>query len=200
MQKSLKQKIPNYLTLSRLFLMPLSLYFFNSHFHKLAFFSYVLIAFTDFLDGRLARRWNACSQSGIVLDQICDKLVGLGFFGTLSRMGICPVWFLALLLGTTLLLTTGYLVTQRHPDLSGPQLTSFWGKWSTALQYLWLGWLLVTGIWFGKSEKLAYVLHWNQVGFIFLSVLQIWVLVNYANRWWKQAPLKWRSHLTKEPS
>lgn len=200
MPESLKQKIPNYITLSRLFLMPLSLYFLNSNSHSLALVSYTLIAFSDFLDGRLARRWNVCSQSGVVLDQICDKLVGLGFFGMLTWMGLCPLWFLVLILAITALLSGGYLLAQIHPIHSGPQSSLGWGKWSTALQYLWIGWLILTSILFGKTEKLAYVLEMNRIGFVFLSVLQVWVFFKYAHRWWKQAPLKWRYDLTKEHS
>lgn len=191
LENGLKKRIPNCITLSRLVLMPFSLYCLHSQLTELAFLAYVVIALSDFWDGRLARRWDACSQSGIVLDQACDKVVGLGFFGGLTAMGLSPLWFLALISGITILLALGYLLSQFHPIHSGAQSSLRLGKWSTALQYLWIGWLILSQILFGKTSKVAYVSQINLVGFVFLSLLQVWVFLKYTRRWWKQSPLEW---------
>ena len=38
----------------------------------------IIFAITDFLDGRLARRFNCVSDFGIKLDAVCDKIFALG--------------------------------------------------------------------------------------------------------------------------
>lgn len=145
--------------------MPVSLYFFFEGKDSVALILYLIIASTDFWDGFLARRWKVSSSLGIVLDQVSDKLVGLGFFTGLTLLGSCPVWFLLILIFTSLLLGFGYL-------FSGPQTTLKLGKWNTGLQYVWIGWVLL----FPDIKGL------NQLVFIVLALLQIWVFVQYAYR------------------
>lgn len=152
--------------------MPVSLYFLAEGSDSLAFAIYVFIALTDFFDGYLARRLNACSASGVVLDQVSDKLVGLGFFCGLTFLGLCPVWFLSLLFLTSFLLGCGYLFSQLIPALSGPQTTLKLGKWNMGLQYIWIGWLIF----------FPYLRGFNQVGFIALALFQLWVFVKYVSR------------------
>ncbi|TSC77015.1 MAG: CDP-diacylglycerol--glycerol-3-phosphate 3-phosphatidyltransferase [Parcubacteria group bacterium Gr01-1014_31] len=72
--------IPNGLTLSRIILaLPFFLVAYASAdrpwCHTLALFLFAFIILTDFLDGRLARRWNAVSLMGKELDPIADKAV-----------------------------------------------------------------------------------------------------------------------------
>ncbi|MFM8269743.1 MAG: CDP-alcohol phosphatidyltransferase family protein [Pseudomonadota bacterium] len=171
----MKEVIPNLLTLSRLVLMPVSLYFLAEGSQLKSAVIYIFIALTDFFDGYLARRLNACSPSGIVLDQVSDKLVGLGFFCGLTFLGLCPVWFLSLLFLTSLLMGFGYFLSQFITQLSGPQTTLKLGKWNTGLQYIWIGWLLF----------FPYLKVLNQLGFIVLGILQIWVFGLYAFRMYR---------------
>lgn len=44
----------------------------------LAFWSFVIAAVTDFLDGYLARRWGVVSMTGAILDPIADKVLVCG--------------------------------------------------------------------------------------------------------------------------
>jgi CDP-diacylglycerol--glycerol-3-phosphate 3-phosphatidyltransferase len=46
---------------------------------------------TDFLDGRLARRWNAVSSFGTIIDPIGDKALALAFVGVFWSEGIIRV-------------------------------------------------------------------------------------------------------------
>jgi CDP-diacylglycerol--glycerol-3-phosphate 3-phosphatidyltransferase len=185
----LKTVIPNLLTLSRLVLMPVSLYFLAERATGLALAVYIFIALTDFWDGYLARRWNTGTSLGVVLDQVSDKLVGLGFFLGLALLGFCPAWFLGLLVLTSAFLGFGYLFSQFIPNLSGPQASLKIGKWSTALQYIWIGWILFSVCFFGKTNKFTYVSSINLVGFIALAVLQLIVFGQYASRMLRNRPL-----------
>lgn len=56
------------------------------------FILYVLAALSDWFDGFLARKYNACSKLGGVMDHIGDKLLVVNTFIMLALM--MPVWFI----------------------------------------------------------------------------------------------------------
>lgn len=69
----MKKVIPNILTLSRLLVIPMIIYLgINEYIFPLIILA-AFIAFTDFLDGKLARKWNVTSELGAKLDAIGDK-------------------------------------------------------------------------------------------------------------------------------
>ena len=71
--------IPNLLTLSRIFLIPvlaLMLYFLDGRTNDLlCALLFAIACFTDFLDGYLARTYSIQSKLGALLDPIADKLL-----------------------------------------------------------------------------------------------------------------------------
>lgn len=69
----MKKIIPNILTISRLLVIPLVLYLgVNQQILPLVIIA-AFVALTDFLDGKLARKWNVTSELGAKLDTIGDK-------------------------------------------------------------------------------------------------------------------------------
>jgi len=74
----IKKQIPNILTFSRaiapLIIVPTILF----ERIDIAILELVFFAITDFLDGRLARKYNCVSKFGIKLDAFCDKIFALG--------------------------------------------------------------------------------------------------------------------------
>lgn len=177
----LKNQTPNLFTLSRLFLTPLCLVLLKKEQNLSAFLVYLLIAFSDYLDGYFARRWNASSNLGIVLDQVCDKLVGLGFFTGLMFLDLCPKWFWVLSLLLTALMALGYLLPQLDPQSSGPQPSLKIGKWAMAIEFVWIGWLIL--------EKILLITTDHQIGFVGLALLRLWVFALYFKRLHSQNPL-----------
>jgi CDP-diacylglycerol--glycerol-3-phosphate 3-phosphatidyltransferase len=72
------QKLPNQLTIMRIILIPVLVlvYYLPVHWHNEAAATlFVLAAITDWLDGYLARRWQAASRFGAFLDPVADKLI-----------------------------------------------------------------------------------------------------------------------------
>ncbi len=78
--------IPNLITLSRIFLIPVfvALYYFQPAYTETPIFTwinfsltgaYAFISTTDYLDGYLARKLNMTSQLGAFLDPVADKLM-----------------------------------------------------------------------------------------------------------------------------
>lgn len=70
----MKKYIPNILTSFRIFLSILLLIFFNE-INYLFLMIFTIGAFTDLIDGILARKYHACSITGSVLDTIGDILL-----------------------------------------------------------------------------------------------------------------------------
>jgi CDP-diacylglycerol--glycerol-3-phosphate 3-phosphatidyltransferase/cardiolipin synthase len=74
----MKFKIPNYLTIGRIVIVPVFVFaFYLPGFYGdvIPFALFVLASFTDFLDGLLARMYKEESKLGELLDPIADKII-----------------------------------------------------------------------------------------------------------------------------
>ena len=74
----MKIKIPNYLTIGRIIIVPIFVVtFFLPGFYGdiIPFTLFVIASFTDFLDGLLARMYKEESKLGELLDPIADKII-----------------------------------------------------------------------------------------------------------------------------
>ncbi len=70
-------KLPNFLTLLRIFLLPLLIYLViagDSLFNLSILILFILIALSDYFDGIIARKTSSTSEFGKMLDPIADKL------------------------------------------------------------------------------------------------------------------------------
>jgi cardiolipin synthase len=64
-----------------------------------AFLVLAVSAFTDYLDGKLARRWHQISRLGQILDPLADRLYIFSTVVALTLREIVPLWFAVLLVG-----------------------------------------------------------------------------------------------------
>ena len=64
----------------------------------LALACFLLAAFTDWLDGYLARQWNQTSELGALLDPITDKILVLGLFLVFVQLGMAPAWMVLIII------------------------------------------------------------------------------------------------------
>ena len=107
-----KRNIPNILTTVRLFMVPIFVWAFwhpDALFSGrwLAFAISVAAALTDYVDGYLARKYNAISAYGKLFDPVADKLMTIAVVVCFMMDGIVPTLYVALLLGKDLVLVTG---------------------------------------------------------------------------------------------
>jgi cardiolipin synthase (CMP-forming) len=68
---------------------------------------FVLAAFTDGVDGFLARRFGWTTELGRILDPLADKLLMVGMFLCMSVAGLVPWWLTALVLLRDLVIVSG---------------------------------------------------------------------------------------------
>lgn len=132
-----------------------------------------LVALTDFVDGRIARRFGS-SRAGVVLDPIADKLFMASAFVTVASQGLLTLWELLAVLSRDILAGVGFLATvvtgrpTTIPARAG-------GKWVTVGQ-------LVTLVAFLAKSPLVRPLAWSTAAF------SIYAIVDYA----REARKRWR--------
>ena len=74
----MKFKIPNYLTIGRIIIVPvfvITFYLPGFYWDIIPFTLFLIASFTDFLDGLLARMYKEESELGELLDPIADKII-----------------------------------------------------------------------------------------------------------------------------
>jgi CDP-diacylglycerol--glycerol-3-phosphate 3-phosphatidyltransferase len=136
--------IPNALTAFRLVLVPLFAIVLLSHPHDIgwriaATVIFVLAIFTDFWDGRIARKYNIITTFGKLADPIADKaLTGMAFIG-LSIIGELWWWVTIVILVREWGITLLRFVVLRYGVMSARK----GGKIKTVLQSVALGLLLL---------------------------------------------------------
>jgi CDP-diacylglycerol---glycerol-3-phosphate 3-phosphatidyltransferase len=100
--------LPNYLTLARIFLVPLlvvilltpvSENWFGIERYALAIGIFLAASLTDILDGYLARRRNQVSKFGALFDPIADKLLVSAALIALVEKHLAPAWAVVIILG-----------------------------------------------------------------------------------------------------
>ncbi|MBE9189012.1 CDP-diacylglycerol--glycerol-3-phosphate 3-phosphatidyltransferase [Gloeocapsopsis crepidinum LEGE 06123] len=127
--------LPNWVTLSRLLVLPILLYFLENPTSDrwLSVVIFLIAAMTDWVDGYLARRLNQITELGKFLDPLVDKLLILAPLLALNKLGQIPTWGVFLILARELTIA-GWRVT---PSLTGNTAiagANFWGKLKTVSQ------------------------------------------------------------------
>jgi CDP-diacylglycerol---glycerol-3-phosphate 3-phosphatidyltransferase len=111
----LPMNLPNTLTLSRIFLVPLLVVVLLTKFEGrqvlgvdkdlVAAAIFGLASVTDWLDGYLARRRKQVTPLGQMMDPLADKLLTSAAFISLVQMELAPAWMVAVIIGRELAIT-----------------------------------------------------------------------------------------------
>ena len=84
--------LPNTITLGRLLSVPLLAILLSGYDYQLAFWFFLALSFSDGLDGYIARRFNAITPVGTLLDPVADKLLVITSASVLVWDGLLPLW------------------------------------------------------------------------------------------------------------
>ncbi|MFZ5469980.1 MAG: CDP-diacylglycerol--glycerol-3-phosphate 3-phosphatidyltransferase [Myxococcota bacterium] len=126
--------LPNMLTLGRIGLIPLFVWFTydaDPLYSFLAAFVFTLAAVTDVVDGFLARRWNLVTVVGKLLDPLADKLIVMAALVMMTRLGRIPAWIVIVLLAREFIVTgLRQIAASEGMVIAAGQE----GKWKTSLQ------------------------------------------------------------------
>ncbi len=158
--------LPNILTLSRIFAVPLLAFFLWWPDWKLGyligFVLYCLIGITDYFDGYLARSQGTVSKLGIFLDPIADKIMVAAVILVLTAQGYLrgPIVGDFHVFAGLIILVREIAVSGLREFLGGLQISvpvSRLAKWKTTFQLVSLGALIGGGGLFGPPCTSAFV-------------------------------------------
>lgn len=93
--------LPNVLTVSRIFLVPVLVVVLLTRFPEKELIGlgiFLAAAITDAFDGYLARKRGQTTNLGALLDPLADKLLTVGAFISLVELNIAPAWMVTIII------------------------------------------------------------------------------------------------------
>ena len=164
--------LPNVLSALRLVGVPVFLWLLFTHQDIWAFVVLTLSGITDYLDGKIARRFNLVSRVGQLLDPLADRLYVLTTLVALTIRDIIPLWLLIVLVGRDLFMGVVILLLKRVGQTGLP--VHFVGKAATFnLLYAFPILLLssVEGVIGDVAQPLGWAFAWWGVGLYLLAAV-----------------------------
>ncbi|MBX2977279.1 MAG: CDP-diacylglycerol--glycerol-3-phosphate 3-phosphatidyltransferase [Ignavibacteriaceae bacterium] len=135
--------LPNQLTVLRIILTPVFIYFFlqdDELSKQISLGIYVVAALTDWYDGWLARKFNYITSWGKFWDPLADKILTAGAFLSLVYLGVLELWMIVLMILRDFIVT----IIRGYADYKGASFpTSRYAKWKTFFQMFFLYYILV---------------------------------------------------------
>lgn len=133
---------PNHVTVLRLFLIPVVLYFIWIESWTIGFWLFLFTAFTDALDGTLARLRRQITLWGTMADPVADKLL-VGSVAVLIVAREINVLFAAVIVAIELMIVAGAFYRKRKGIYSS---ANGYGKIKMVLQVVGLSFLLLARV------------------------------------------------------
>ena len=174
--------LPNALTLSRIFLIPIFIVvLLTGRFTEKEIWGFVVFAaaaLTDYFDGYFARKRHQVTTLGKLLDPIADKLLISAAFISLVKLNVAPAWMAVVVIGRE------FAVSGLRSIASAEGFTidaSKLGKSKMASQVACVSLLIL-----GNRFPATFL---NEAGIVFLWVvvaLAIVSMVQYFRRFWSQ--------------
>ena len=127
--------VPNILTLSRILLTPLLIWFLVNRKMNQALVVFFIAGLTDVLDGFIARLFHQKSRFGAILDPLADKFLLVSSFLILGRLGLIPLWLVVIVIIRDLVIVVGTIALYLFRVQVEIRPTSL-GKLTTLMQLL----------------------------------------------------------------
>lgn len=135
--------LPNQLTILRIVLTPVFLYFFISDdllMKQISLAVFFVAALSDWYDGWLARKFNYITEWGKFMDPLADKILTSAAFIGFVLVGLLEWWMVAVILIRDFTITS----LRIYADKKGLVFTtSYYAQWKTFLQMVFLYYLLI---------------------------------------------------------
>jgi len=180
----MKLTIPNQLTILRVLLTPVFLFFFlqdSSEYKLIGTIIFFFAAATDWYDGYVARRFNVITRWGQFMDPLADKILissALFAFGYLGYL----YWWMILVIIIRDFLVTFLRLFALH--LGKSIVTSYFAKWKTTIQMTAVFVLLIylnipdSGVYSLESYPPPYT-NWISLLFLVVTLLTLYTGILY---------------------
>lgn len=192
--------LPNQLTIARLILVPLFVFFMSIH-HEIAYLCgyivFIVASITDYYDGKIARERGLVTNFGMLLDPLADKvLLSAGFVMLMQVPSLrIPGWTIVAILAREFLVTGARAMAASEGTVVA---ASKLGKWKTVVQMVYIDTFLFFVIagqllerWVpGKFGFYNPALGWaSHVGIIFVALFTLYSGLQFARSNWKSLGL-----------
>ena len=117
--------IPNMITMSRIVATPLLAYFIVQDYHSMALAGCSVFAFSDWLDGYLAKKLNQQSVFGAFLDPLADKITIAGIASALMYKELLPIELGAIIIGRDIFLVMAMFLKRAKDKPPGNSISLF---------------------------------------------------------------------------
>ena len=138
------RRLPNLISLGRLFAVPIIVWLISSSEMALALWIFIAAGVSDAVDGFIAKRFDAASRLGSFIDPLADKALLVSCFVTLGIEGQISTWLVILVVFRDILIIGGVLLSLplERPVIVHPLFIS---KLNTALQIILVALVLAKG-------------------------------------------------------
>ena len=128
--------VPNQLTIIRIVLTPVFLALFLSdipHHYLIGLIVFAIGSFTDFLDGKIARKYNLVTNFGKFMDPLADKLLVCSAMIALVDLGKIAGWIVIVIIAREFIISGFRLIASDNGVVIA---ASYWGKFKTTFQMI----------------------------------------------------------------
>jgi CDP-diacylglycerol---glycerol-3-phosphate 3-phosphatidyltransferase len=187
----MKRNLPNIFTIARAALAPVFMALLLAGSEGMTFAAvivFVVAAYTDYLDGWLARRYNVSSAWGTLVDPLADKVLTTSAFIAFALMNLVAWWMVALVIVRDVATT----LFRSYADSAGRPLVTSWGakaKTFTQMAFIvivlvflcisqwrtlpaWLLWMNVLG----EFVLMPLAMYWTM---LCVTIVTVWTGVEY---------------------
>ena len=130
--------LPNKLTTLRVIMIPFFVFFMltdvgGSANKWIALALFVVASLTDFLDGKIARKYHLVTNFGKFMDPLADKLLVCSALICLQDLNRVPAWVVIVIIAREFIISGFRLVASDNGIVIA---ASYWGKFKTTFQML----------------------------------------------------------------
>jgi CDP-diacylglycerol--glycerol-3-phosphate 3-phosphatidyltransferase len=162
--------LPNKLTMLRILLVPIFVFLilvpiFGEANKWVVLAIFAVACFTDFLDGKIARKYNLITNFGKFMDPLADKLLVCSALIVLVGLGKTPSWFVAIIIAREFVVSGLRLIAVDNDIVIA---ASWWGKFKTASQMAFIVLLLMDLPFLGLAIT---ILFWLTLALTLISMI-----------------------------
>tara|TARA_B100001029_G_C15055571_1_gene454088 strand:- start:1071 stop:1613 length:543 start_codon:yes stop_codon:yes gene_type:complete len=105
------KKIPNILSILRIILIPLVAWLILFDYFLYALITTLVISISDFLDGYIARAFNAQSEIGSYLDSIADKAFIISAYMLIGTQNLLPLFVIIIVISRDIIIMGAFVLS-----------------------------------------------------------------------------------------
>ena len=163
--------LPNKLTTFRVILIPFFVFFllapyFEGYGNYIALVIFIVASLTDFLDGKIARKYNLVTNFGKFMDPLADKLLVCSALICLIALDRIPAWIVIVIISREFIISGFRLIAADNDIVIA---ASYWGKFKTVSQMFML--ILLIADLGGAFNMIAQVLIWVSLVLTIVSLI-----------------------------